>query len=100
MIQFIIRDASGRVWMRLNATAVHTREWQDQQISELRITIIAPKDGTRMEEGGRGGGNFFYGMKEWYGRGLHVNFRISSGYIFYIRILYFWRSAVEKSPPP
>ena len=69
------------------------------QVLLLRITITARKEGARMAGGGRWGGKSFYGMKEWYGTGLHVNFRITSGYIFHIRILYFWRSAEEKSLP-
>ena len=32
----------------------------NQQISEIRITIIAPKEGARMGGGGRGGDNFFW----------------------------------------
>ena len=44
---------------RPQSTTVRARERQDPQLSELRITIIAPKEGTRMEGGGRGGGKFF-----------------------------------------
>ena len=50
------------------------------QVSLLLITITARKKGARIGGGGRWGGKSFYGMKEWYGTGLHVNFRITSGY--------------------
>ena len=43
MIQYMFRELSS-----LSQTAVRTREQQDQQISELWITIVAPKGGEHM----------------------------------------------------